>query len=171
MDQDSHIDLGQRSVRPKQTITRTESISPRRRSKPRTDSKRREHSKETKRKATEQLNLSETWSQELLLDNQLGTIEAEAVGLKFFKSSLDKIRLPDAVDNDYFLDEIKKQNDFGLKMTATKGDQKFILGLIVDKTIKLNKYNITIIPHDQFRKLPRINIIKIHKKTKQTTPK
>jgi hypothetical protein len=167
-----NLELQGPSVRPKEKIvTRTEPTSPDRFAKPKnkTHIDRRDRSRDNKRKATTEPDLSETWPQQLL-DNQLGSIEAEAVGLKFFKSTLDRNKIPDKIDNDYFIHEIKQQTDFGLKLTATKGDSNFILGLITDRTVKLTRLDITLIHHDQFKKLPRVNIVKPHKKTKQLTP-
>lgn len=164
------IDNDAPSVRPKTKQLRTDSTSPKKHRSTSTKTSRRTSIDRTKRKATTDPDpiptLATQWT-EKVLDKQLGTIEADAIGLKLFRSSLDKTRLPDKIDKDYVYKGLQ-QKDFGLKMTATLGDPKTILTLIRDGTIRLTHNQIQTVTNDQFRRMQRIAIEPPHKRQKHS---
>lgn len=112
--------------------------------------------KPTKRKATEpaqpDTDLGHKLGQKLM-----DAINPTRIGLKLYRSTLDKTRIPEHITPHYLHTEINK-TDFGLKIEAENTNTKTIRRLLSEGTLRVSRQHIHLISHDSFTKLPREQI-------------
>ena len=145
---------------PKTTATATQqpqataSAIPTNQQKPKTQRPPKQQNKEQKRKASSPLSKVTKLPGQWCADDFMLEFEPDNIGLRLFKSSLDKTPIPDAPDGNYLRQELLK-DDFGLRFTVDKGNPDTISRLMIDGTIQVNKDRIQTIHHDQFKRLFR----------------
>lgn len=130
----------------------------------------RTESSERKRKAAEDLSMENSvWSESRItseLDTTKHKYDAEDLGLKLFKSQLDKSPIPRVLSGDY-LKEKFAQEDFGLKFEARRGTPQSIIDMLSTGQILVMNKDVEAVSHDKFKKMADHCILPPTKKQRQ----
>lgn len=121
----------------------------------------RRSSTKPKRKASDspvRNELSSVWTGKRLGHRLTQTINADTIGLKLIRSSIDKRSVPNHITTQFLHTELNK-DVLGLKIEAEQGKPDTIKKLLLDGTLKVTGRHFTVIPHNDFLKLPKARIL------------